>query len=84
MLEPRLRSCCGARSANRDPDATAIGNQRQRSWLLIPIRTPRRGRATRFRNHADYALSEPFQAGFEQLLEEGRRRCCTVTCSEAV
>ena len=37
-----------------------------------------------FRNYADYALSEPFQAGLDHLIQEGRRRCCTVMCSEAV
>ena len=37
-----------------------------------------------FRNYADYALTEPFRAGLEQLLDEGHRRRCTVMCSEAV
>jgi uncharacterized protein (DUF488 family) len=37
-----------------------------------------------FRNYADYALTEPFQAGLDQLIREGRRRRCTVMCSEAV
>jgi uncharacterized protein (DUF488 family) len=37
-----------------------------------------------FRNYADYALTEPFQAGLDQLLAEGRRRACTMMCSEAV
>jgi uncharacterized protein (DUF488 family) len=37
-----------------------------------------------FRNYADYALSEPFQAGLGRLLEAGDRRRCTVMCSEAV
>lgn len=37
-----------------------------------------------FHNYADYALSEPFHAGLEHLLDEGRRRRCAVMCSEAV
>ena len=37
-----------------------------------------------FHNYADYALSEPFQAGFERLLEEGRRRRSALMCAEAV
>lgn len=37
-----------------------------------------------FRNYADYALTEPFQAGLDQLLAKGRQRACTVMCSEAV
>jgi uncharacterized protein (DUF488 family) len=37
-----------------------------------------------FHNYADYALSAPFRAGLEQLLEHGRRHSCAVMCSEAV
>jgi uncharacterized protein (DUF488 family) len=37
-----------------------------------------------FRNYADYALTEPFQAGLGRLLELGHQRRCTVMCSEAV
>ncbi len=37
-----------------------------------------------FRNYADYALSEQFRAGFEELLETGRKRRCAIMCSEAV
>jgi len=37
-----------------------------------------------FHNYADYALSEPFHAGLEQLLDEGRERRCAIMCSEAV
>ena len=31
-----------------------------------------------FRNYADYALTEPFRAGLEHLLDEGRKRRCTM------
>jgi len=37
-----------------------------------------------FHNYADYALSEPFRAGLERLLDEGSRRRCAIMCSEAV
>jgi uncharacterized protein (DUF488 family) len=37
-----------------------------------------------FHNYADYALSGPFHAGLERLLQEGSRRRCAVMCSEAV
>jgi uncharacterized protein (DUF488 family) len=37
-----------------------------------------------FRNYADYALTEPFQAGLRELLDEGRGRRCAMMCAEAV
>lgn len=37
-----------------------------------------------FHNYADYALSAPFQGGFDCLLAEGRQRRCAIMCSEAV
>lgn len=37
-----------------------------------------------FRNYADYALTEPFQAGLAHLIETGRERRCAIMCSEAV
>jgi uncharacterized protein (DUF488 family) len=37
-----------------------------------------------FHNYADYALSEPFHAGLERLLQEGSRRRSAIMCSEAV
>lgn len=37
-----------------------------------------------FHNYADYALTEPFRAGLEHLLEKGRARQCAIMCSEAV
>jgi uncharacterized protein (DUF488 family) len=37
-----------------------------------------------FHNYADYALSEQFHAGLEHLVEQGRKRRCTIMCSEAV
>ena len=37
-----------------------------------------------FHNYADYALSDEFRAGLDRLIGDGRRRRCTVMCSEAV
>ena len=37
-----------------------------------------------FHNYADYALSESFHAGLEQLIDAGRKRRCAIMCSEAV
>jgi uncharacterized protein (DUF488 family) len=37
-----------------------------------------------FHNYADYALSEPFHAGLEHLLNKGRQQRCAIMCSEAV
>ncbi|HYS62547.1 MAG TPA: DUF488 domain-containing protein [Paraburkholderia sp.] len=37
-----------------------------------------------FRNYADYALGEAFQAGLAELLELGHRRRTAIMCSEAV
>lgn len=37
-----------------------------------------------FRNYADYALTAPFQAGLQHLLDEGHKRRCAMMCSEAV
>jgi uncharacterized protein (DUF488 family) len=37
-----------------------------------------------FRNYADYALGESFQAGFARLRELGRDRPCAIMCAEAL
>lgn len=37
-----------------------------------------------FHNYADYALSDQFHAGFEHLVQQGRKRRCAMMCSEAV
>lgn len=37
-----------------------------------------------FHNYADYALSDRFRAGLEQLLSDGRERRCATMCAEAV
>jgi uncharacterized protein (DUF488 family) len=37
-----------------------------------------------FHNYADYALTEEFRAGLEQLIAIGRARRCAMMCSEAV
>jgi uncharacterized protein (DUF488 family) len=37
-----------------------------------------------FHNYADYALSDPFQAGLAHLVQEGTTRRCAIMCAEAV
>jgi uncharacterized protein (DUF488 family) len=37
-----------------------------------------------FRNYADYALTEPFRAGLDELCDLARDRCCAIMCAEAV
>jgi uncharacterized protein (DUF488 family) len=37
-----------------------------------------------FHNYADYALSDAFRAGLEQLVEAGRGRASAMMCAEAV
>ncbi|WP_366521413.1 DUF488 family protein [Tardiphaga sp.] len=37
----------------------------------------------RFRNYADYALSEQFHADLEHRLDEGCQRRSAIMCSEA-
>ena len=34
----------------------------------------------RFHNYADYALSKQFRAGFDRLVEQGRRSRCAIMC----
>jgi uncharacterized protein (DUF488 family) len=37
-----------------------------------------------FRNYADYAATDAFRAGLEELRSLSRERCCAIMCSEAV
>ena len=37
-----------------------------------------------FHNYADYALTESFETGLNQLLELGKKHRCALMCSEAV
>jgi len=37
-----------------------------------------------FRNYADYAATEAFRAGFDELRSLARSRCCAIMCAEAV
>lgn len=37
-----------------------------------------------FRNYADYALTAPFEAGLQRLLQAGHERRCALMCAEAV
>jgi uncharacterized protein (DUF488 family) len=37
-----------------------------------------------FRNYADYALTEEFRLGLDQLIALGSKHCCAIMCAEAV
>jgi len=37
-----------------------------------------------FRNYADYAESDAFQMGLDELRKLSRDHCCAIMCSEAV
>jgi uncharacterized protein (DUF488 family) len=37
-----------------------------------------------FHNYADYALTEPFQVGLQQLISLGECQTCTIMCAESV
>jgi uncharacterized protein (DUF488 family) len=41
-------------------------------------------RVAAFRNYADYAATEVFQTGLDELLALSRDNCCAVMCAEAV
>ncbi len=60
----------------------ALGGRRGRDLQVLP-ETNGFWTNQSFHNYAAYALSEPFRAGLEHLIEEGRRPCA-IMCSEAV
>ena len=61
----------------------ALGGLRHRSQDATPSpNTLWRNEA--FRNYADYAATEAFRAGLDELLALARRQCCAVMCAEAV
>lgn len=37
-----------------------------------------------FRNYADYAMTEAFERGLEELCALAEQRCCAIMCAEAV
>ncbi len=41
-------------------------------------------RVAAFRTYADYAQTEPFRAGLDELLALAAEHCCAVMCAEAV
>ena len=60
----------------------ALGGRRGRSKRAPSPNTLWRVEA--FRNYADYAATEAFRAGLEQLKTLGANRCCAIMCAEAV
>lgn len=61
----------------------ALGGLRGRT-RSVPTTANRLWTNRSFRNYADYALTEPFQAGLAHLIAAGRERRCAAMCSEAV
>jgi uncharacterized protein (DUF488 family) len=41
-------------------------------------------RSDAFRNYADYAATDAFRAGFDELKTLSREHCCAIMCAEAV
>ena len=61
----------------------ALGGLRKREWDVAPeVNGMWRNRS--FHNYADYALSDEFAAGLDELLGAAAERATTVMCSEAV
>jgi uncharacterized protein (DUF488 family) len=61
----------------------ALGGRRHRSRGATP--SPNTWwRNESFRNYADYAATEAFSAGFEELRALIREHCCAIMCAEAL
>jgi len=61
----------------------ALGGRRHRSRGATP--SPNTWwRNDSFRNYADYAATDAFRAGFEELRALVREHCCAIMCAEAV
>lgn len=60
-----------------------LGGLRKRS-NSVPIDTNAFWDNRSFHNYADYALSEDFQEGLQELIEVSKERLCVIMCSEAV
>jgi len=60
-----------------------LGGRRQRSQDQTPSPNTL-WRNESFRNYADYAASEAFRAGLDELEALARRQCCAVMCAEVL
>lgn len=63
--------------------APALGGRRGRDRTVDPD-TNGLWTHESFHHYADYALSAPFRAGLEHLIEKGRQQRSAIMCSEAV
>jgi uncharacterized protein (DUF488 family) len=61
----------------------ALGGRRHRSQDATPSPNAM-WRNAAFRNYADYAASQAFRAGLDELEALARGHCCAVMCAEAV
>jgi len=61
----------------------ALGGRRGRS-NPVPAQVNGFWSNRSFHNYADYAFSEDFQLGMDQLIAQGHQHRCAIMCSEAV
>jgi uncharacterized protein (DUF488 family) len=61
----------------------ALGGRRHRRRGAMPSANPWWHNES-FRNYADYAATDAFRAGFEELRALIREHCCAIMCAEAV
>jgi uncharacterized protein (DUF488 family) len=61
----------------------SLGGRRTRSWQ-VPEEVNGLWQNRSFHNYADYALSDEFRAGLDELIDLSHRARCAVMCSEAV
>lgn len=61
----------------------ALGGLRHRSKSAMPFPNTLWRNAS-FRNYADYAETDAFRLGLEELKALGRDKCCGIMCAEAV
>jgi len=61
----------------------ALGGRRHRSGGA-PTSSNTLWRNQSFRNYADYAATDAFRAGLDELRSLIRERCCAIMCAEAV
>jgi uncharacterized protein (DUF488 family) len=61
----------------------ALGGLRHRRKSAMPTANTLWRNAS-FRNYADYAETEPFRVGLDELRALNRDKCCAIMCAEAV
>ena len=70
-------------AGDRLPSSTRAWRPRHRSKSAMPFPNTLWRNAS-FRNYADYAETDAFRLGLEELKALGRDKCCGIMCAEAV